>query len=78
MKTQTENKAGLVERNNDAIYISKDSFDFTWSVFKTNVGGCQATQIFTFQTSDQAWKAAEKIAAAIGGKFYGKVDPRKT
>lgn len=69
---------GLLQNHNqdNTIYVSKDSFGTGWSVYKTNVDGCQATQLFIFETKDQALRAGRKIAEAIGGKYYGTNDPR--
>lgn len=71
------NKAGLVNGNDNAIYVEKDNFTKCWKVLRTKVGGCQASVMFEFEHGSQAYEAAGKIAAAIGGKFYGLTDPRK-
>ena len=67
---------GLYSSDN-AIYISKAPFSDCWDVFKTIKRGINATQVFSFETEEQAMKAGRKIADAIGGKFYGTTDPRK-
>ena len=41
------------------------------------MGGCQATQLFTFKTVEQAIQAGHKIAQAIGGTFHSLKDPRQ-
>lgn len=77
MEHYKTNEKGLLEFSDDCIYIQKDSFDFRWNVFKTRENSNLATQIFTFQTKEQAISAGSKIADAIGGRFYNETDPRK-
>ena len=77
MSTKTKNKAGLVERSDDAIFVEQSSFQDNWEVLKTKVHSNEATVIFNFETKEQALEAAKKIAEAIGVISHGLTDPRK-
>lgn len=74
-KTKTE-EIGLVKGQDDSIYVYHDSFEGTWTVFRTKINGNSAEQLFIFETQTQAITAAKKIAVAIGGAYY-RSDPRK-
>lgn len=75
--TEDEEDKGLVAFQDDAIYIDGDGFERTWSVFKAKKEGSIAIQLFGFETERQTANAGKQIVEAIGGTFYGKIDPRK-
>ncbi len=82
---QTKNKVtqamksevGLVERQNDCIFVEEDTFYGHWKVLRTTEGSSTASAMFSFRTKYQATVAGQKIAEAIGGTFFGDKDPRK-
>ena len=79
MKEQkTENKTGLTNDSNNAIFITRDGFGDCWEVFRTDFHGSCATMLFRFETEKQALIAGRKIAEAAGVPFYFQTDPRKS
>ncbi len=77
-KTRAEgNEVGLVQGQDEAIFVKKDDFENTWKILRTKVNGCQASVMFVFTNELGAIVAGRKIAEAIGGQSYGTHDPRK-
>lgn len=68
---------GLRQYQDNLIFVKESGFSEGWDVIKTLQGRGSATVIFTFDDEESAIKAGEGIAAAVGGKFLGKTDPRK-
>lgn len=65
---------GLTKDSHDSIYIYQRFEE--WEVLSTTVGGNSTTVIFNFTTKEFAAIAGQKIANAIGGKFYGEEVPK--
>ncbi len=77
MAKKATNEQGLVGGQDDMIFISEDTFDNQWIIFKTQGGSRQATALFDFMFKAQAEMVAQSIARVIGGTYHGTNDPRK-
>ena len=69
------NSKGLLAECDNQIFIEKGNFGDYWNVLSAKAGSNQATVMFKFKTRDEAMKAADRIAKAIGGGVFS-FDPR--
>lgn len=65
---------GLCEDADNLIFIGQECNK--WCVRSLTRYSLVAPMLFSFKTKVDAMRAGEKIARAIGGKFYRLVDPR--
>jgi len=70
------NSRGLLKECDNLIFVKYAGLEDCYRVLRTKAGSNNATVIFKFETAEQAIKAADKIASAIGGDSFS-FDPRK-
>jgi len=68
----------LKKGQDNCIFIKEDIFCKNWEILRTRVSSSCASVMFVVEAEYQAVQAGWGIANAINGKFFGKIDPRKS